>query len=1240
MTWRMAIDVGGTFTDCLAQSPTGNTRILKVLSDGTLRGVLGQKGTERRWAFRNEWGLRSDAFSGFMVQHLKTGKQATVIAYDESAGQLILDEVWSEASSGDYIALSTGEPAPILAARIATSTEPGQSLPPIDFRLGTTRATNALLELKGAKTLLITNQGLEDLLLIGDQARSDLFALAIHKPEPLTRHVYGIKARISKDGEELIPLLPYEIQQVLQVVRDLQPEAIAISLLHAYRFAEHEQKLAKALREAGYPHVSVSHELAPEIRLLPRTLTTVTNAYLSPVFRSYLDQVSKALDSDTFRVMSSAGGLMEARHFPPKDSLLSGPAGGATGAANVGQMYGHAHVLSFDMGGTSTDVARCGDTPQLRYETEIGDQTLLLPSVAIETVAAGGGSICSFDGQKLAVGPESAGASPGPACYGAGGPLTVTDVNLLLGLIDPETFLFPVDTAAARNAAREIALEAGISIEALLSGFRQIADEIMAGAIKRMALRQGHAPSTHALVSFGGAGGQHACAIAELLSIHEVIVPKEASILSAWGIAKAPVSVVKSTPILQWLEESSESFLSQTQESLRSDIREQLAREAGYTHKTVIVWKTVVECRIQGQNHSLALAGIDELAKKFKSLYQSRYGHWMEGRAIECVNMRVTASWHPEAADVSPAEAPDPYPAPSSHRFHQDQPIFDWPSLSPGAEVKGPALISSPTTSISVRPGWVARTTAQQDIRLLHRRETQPKDHDQAFPAELELFSQRFQHIAREMGEMLRRTSLSVNVKERLDYSCALLDADGRLVANAPHVPVHLGSLGICVRKVKETLDPGPGDVVVTNHPGFGGSHLPDVTLIQAVFDKKGSRIGYVVNRAHHAEIGGIRPGSTPPFSKHLAEEGVVISPMLLVRQGEFQEEAILALLSSGPYPSRNPKENLGDLRAALAANHTGAEALKQLVSAEGTHRVQQFMKALMDYSDRRMRAVWRRWEPHNLTATEYLDDGSQLSVSIRQSGEQLHISFAGSSAIHPHNVNATPAIVYSAVLYVLRLLIPEDLPLNEGLLQSVVIELPEGILNPVFSEDPTKAPAVVGGNTETSQRLTDTLLKALGVAACGQGTMNNLLFGNERFGFYETIGGGSGATVGNHGADAVHQHMTNTRLTDPELLEFRYPVRLWQQAIRKESGGHGRWNGGDGMIRKLEFLDNLEVTILAQHRREQPYGLHGGEPGATGRQSIRWPDGREEELPGIVGIDVVPGTILTIETPGGGGAN
>lgn len=1237
-SWQIAVDTGGTFTDCVATDPEGHTRIWKVLSDGSLRASLQAQVAANAWRIQADWPEDPTLLTGYQLTCSTTGEWATVTTWQPDTQVVTLDRAWVQASEGHHVRLSAGEPAPLLACRLATATPLSQPLPAISLRLGTTRATNALLERKGAATMLITNHGLEDLLRIGNQSRPELFALNVQKPAPLPAWIVGVKARLAADGEELAPLDRQEVSKLIAQAREKQVETVAIALLHSYLNPAHERAIAAAFRDAGFAHVSASADLAPEIRLLPRMQTAVADAYLSPVLRSYLDEIEQKLPPTAdLKVMSSAGGLMQSRQYHAKDSLLSGPAGGVVGAARCGQRAGVPAVISFDMGGTSTDVARWQGRLDYQFQTQVGAANLLLPSLAVETVAAGGGSICRFDGEKLSVGPDSAGAFPGPACYGAGGPLTVTDVNLLLGYVDPLSFLIPLDRKAAEATASAMAEAANLTLEALLQGFREIADETMAAAIRRMALRKGFDPATYTLVSFGGAGGQHACAMADLLGMNQILIPREASVLSAWGIQQAPVKHLCSRQVLQaWSQVEQE--LPDWEQALIRQLEAEFAAE-GWTASAPLVTTTMLELRLAGQNSVLEVlwSPEKEVLADFRQRYEATFGHWLSGREVELVAIRVEGSWEQQWKEATPKReriAASARPVGSL----QGRPVYHWESLLPGQRLVGPALISSPITNVWVADGWQASVDAHGGLVLKQVAASTSTLRGRAHATELELFSQRFQQVAEEMGEMLRRTSLSVNVKERLDFSCALLDPDGRLVANAPHVPVHLGSLGVCLRAVREVLPLRSEDVVVTNHPAYGGSHLPDVTLLMGVFDDEDELLGYVVNRAHHAEIGGSRPGSMPPMATTLAEEGVVIAPTYLVEKGVWRGEALEALLKTGPWPSRSPEENLADLRAALAAARAGAQALRQLAEAEGRSKVAQYLQEVIAYSDRKVKLRWQDFAWQEATATEYLDDGSRLQVTLHKEAESLQIDFSGTSPVHPGNLNATPAIVQSVVLYVMRLLLDEPLPLNEGLIQSVQVTLPECLLNPVFPASAAACPAVVGGNTEVSQRLTDTLLKALGLAACSQGTMNNLLFGNDRFGYYETIGGGTGAGPGFAGASGVHQHMTNTRMTDPEILEYRYPVRLWHFGLRQGSGGAGRFAGGEGICRELEFLAPVSVTLLTQHREQAPYGLHGGAPGAVGRQELIHPDGHIEPLSGIAQAELEPGTCLRILTPGGGG--
>ena len=1105
------------------------------------------------------------------------------------------------------------------------------------MRLGSTKGTNALLERKGAKTALLITQGFEDLLLIGTQQRPALFALQVIKRIPLYDKVLGIKERIDARGNTILPLEEQEIDRLIQEIQDGELESVAIACMHSYINPVHEEKLKSRLRLADIPFISLSSELAPAIKFLPRAETALTNAYLDPIIRNYLEGVSGQLPKGSLSVMSSAGGLVKEHLFTPKDSLLSGPAGGVVGAAHIAQKADVQKLLTLDMGGTSTDVARYDAQFDYRFETRVGDALLLSPSLAIETVAAGGGSICSFDGYKLTVGPESAGAYPGPACYGAGGPLTITDVNLLLGRMDPRQFRVPVDLKAAQNALQDLTQKTGLVKSEVLTGLLKIANEKMADAIRNISVRQGYDPVDFSLLAFGGAGGQHACQVAELLGIQKLLIPYNAGLLSAYGIGQARVERILSRQILKKWEDV-QAELKKEWRALEEEVLQLLAQE-GFPKKACELEKWIY-LRLQGQEQVLELKvekGMN-IPKVYRKKYEQTFGHWIKGKALELESIRIIGWGKRQGAASEPIEEKAYVPKPA---YHLEYPVYQWEKLSPGAEITGPAIVVSENSTSFIDEDWHWRLNAELTA-VVHQRlsigeQEKASTESKIDPIQLELFTNRFRAVADQMGALLERTAFSVNVKERLDFSCALLDAAGELIVNAPHIPVHLGSLGVCTRLVDAVLDMKEGDVAITNHPGFGGSHLPDITLIRPVF-YEGTRVAYIANRAHHAEVGGKRPGSMPPDAQSLVEEGVVIPPMLLVKAGKAKWRTIESLLKKAPYPTRALSENMADLRAGLASLEAGHQAVLDLCRSFGPLAVGSYMHALKDYSASRLIEALRNLPARTYTAEELLDDGSPIRVSIQIKDQKLSIDFTGSAGLHPGNLNANLSIITSVSLYLLRLLVKEDIPLNEGLMQQVELIIPQGMLNPDFPDDPAKCPAVVGGNIETSQRTVDTLLKAMEMAACSQGTMNNVLFGNAQFGYYETICAGVGAGPDFHGADAVHQHMTNTRITDPEILEFRYPVRLDRFAIRRASGGAGQWKGGDGVIRAMTFLEPVELTVLTQHRVVPPYGMKGGAPGSLGKQYVIKGEGERVELKGIDAVDMEVGDRFVIETPGGGG--
>jgi 5-oxoprolinase (ATP-hydrolysing) len=1263
--WQIWIDTGGTFTDCLALDPSGSLRRAKVLSSSALRAVVAEVEAAEVLRIAEEWGAAPGVVDGLELRVLaKDGEPARIASYDPASGRMRLERGIDGLHPGAAVEVRSPEEAPVLAARLVTGTPFGAPLPPLAMRLATTRGTNALLERRGAATALFITRGFGDLLRIGTQQRPELFALDVRRPAPLYAESIEIHERRVADGSVLVPLEPDAARAAAERIASTGIRSAAVALAHAFRDPAHERALAEALRSAGFRHVSLSSELAPFIGLLARAETAVVDAYLGPVIGGYLQGVRRELGGGRLHVMTSAGGLVRPEDFRAKDSLLSGPAGGVVGAALAGRRSGHARVIAFDMGGTSTDVARVDGDFEYVWEHEVGGARIVAPALAIESVAAGGGSLCAFDAQGLRVGPESAGASPGPACYGAGGPLTVTDCNLLLGRLDPARFAIPVDpvpaAAAADALAERVRAATGEAVDrqALLAGLVDIADERMADAIRGISLRRGYDPSEYALVAFGGAGGQHACGVAARLGIGTIVVPTDAGLLSAMGIGHAPLERFAERQVLRPLDQV-EAEIAGIFAALSAEATDAVARE-GVPRGEIDVRRRIANLRYVGQDSTLTIEWDRSvpLRAAFEARYTAVYGHRPASRPVEVESVRAIASTRTQE-DASPS-APDPHDAhPAGTRetwiggAWAEVPVYERDRLVPGARLTGPALIAERHSATYVAAGWTASVDGASNLVLTsaldghatdsahaHSR-TDALTHSRTSVPEavrLELFVSRFRALVGEMGEMLRRTALSTNVKERLDFSCALLDADGELVVNAPHIPVHLGAMGLCVRSVRDAVEMRPGDVIVTNHPGFGGSHLPDVTVITPVHDDAEVLIGYVASRAHHAEIGGTRPGSMPPAARTLAEEGVVIAPMHLVRGGAARWGAMRDVLAGGAHPSRSIDDNLADLAAAVAANHRGAELLRALAREHGHDAVADYMDALKARAEAGIREALGRIPDGAYQAEERLDDGSPLRVRIEISGERAAIDFAGSAEVHPGNLNATPAIVRSVVLYVLRLLVREPLPLNEGLLRAVELVIPPGLLNPPFGTDPSHDPAVVGGNTEVSQRLTDTLLKALGVAACSQGTMNNVLWGSERFGYYETVCGGTGAGPGWDGASAVHCHMTNTRITDPEVVEHRYPVRVERFGVRAGSGGAGRWRGGDGAVRELTFLRPVSLSVLTQHRAEGPYGVDGGLPGAPGRQRVIRATGEVLELGSVDGTEMDPGDRLLLETPGGGG--
>ncbi len=1246
--WKIWVDTGGTFTDCIAHPPTGGVKRLKVLSSSVLKGSVVRQTSARSILVKIQWPVSQDIFHQFTVTFFGKRKSIGRIEKINLNDSVIHLTKAIKVEVGATFEISSLEEVPVFACRLLTETPLNQSFPPIEMKLGSTRGTNALLERKGARTALVITKGFKDLLLIGTQQRSDLFALELIKEKPLYETVIEVDERIEADGTILRALSKSAIDEIIAVIKKTKCGSIALALLNGFKNPIHEKFIKNKLLNHGFSFVSASHEISGQIKILPRAETAVVNAYLDPIIHSYISNIQQSLTTAQLKIMTSAGGLVNATNFYPKDSLLSGPAGGVVGAATSGKLSGESKLITFDMGGTSTDVSLYNNQYTYRYESNVGEVKILSPSLAIETIAAGGGSICDFDGYKLTVGPHSAGASPGPACYGGGGPLTITDANLLLGHADSDLFSIPLyknkSEAALTSLIKKIKTSTGKvpAKESLLESLLQIANEKMAEAIKKVSIQNGHDPAEYTLLSFGGAGGQHACALAQLLDMKKALIPYDAGLLSAYGIGHANIEHFEEKLLLQNLSHAIKDLNNHFQ-VLHDQGLTKLTKE-GYQKDKIQLGKRLIFLRFVGQESTIEIMyrnGTDP-RKEFKANYQSIYGHWLEDREIEIESIRLILFIRADIKKSKKTKSKNYRPIPEKqskmfmHGSWKNTKVYRWESLHTGALIKGPALIVSQNSTTVVDTNWTFNIDENNNGLLQFARKRGLKNQTHSDEAALELFSNRFTSIAQEMGALLQRASFSVNVKERLDFSCALMDAHGYLIVNAPHIPVHLGSMGVCVREVSKALPMRDGDVIITNHPAYGGSHLPDVTLIKPVYVKK-KLTGYVATRAHHAEIGGVKPGSMPANASSLEEEGIIISPTYLVRQGKIQWTAIRKLFTSGLYPSRLPDENMADLNGALAAVNLGEAGLKSLCLKYKTREVVFYMKALRAYAANLLRSRINSLTVKSYSAEEFLDDGSPLRVIIVvQKAGNLVIDFSGSASMHSGNLNATKAIVQSVILYVLRVWVNQPIAMNEGLMEPVHVILPTGLLNPNFSEE--KLPAVVGGNTEVSQRLTDTLLKALGLVACSQGTMNNFLFGNERFGFYETICGGTGAGPDFHGVDAIHSHMTNTRITDPEILEFRYPVRLEKFEIRKNSGGEGKWKGGNGVVREITFKENVEVNILSQHRVESPYGLAGGLSGKTGKQKLITSKGQTITLKGMDNINANMGDRIIIETPGGGG--
>jgi 5-oxoprolinase (ATP-hydrolysing) len=1217
MEWEFWVDRGGTFTDCIGLSPDGALHTAKVLSSDTapiegIRALLERAGATSR----------------------------------------------------------NGEPLP---CRV---------------KLGTTVATNALLERRGVPTLLVADRGLSGVLEIGTQERPDLFALHIQKPPLLHGAVVEVGGRVGLDGA---PLDDFDEDAARRALRDAHARglrSVSIALAHAYAFPEREARLRDLAVEEGFDHAVASHEIAREMGLLARGETTTVDAYLTPLLQDHVTGLARSLPGSHLRFMQSSGGLTPGERFRGPTALLSGPAGGVIGATRVARAAGFDRAIGFDMGGTSTDVSllQAGELDR-SFETLVGGVRVKAPMLRIHTVAAGGGSLCRFDGFRLTVGPESAGADPGPVCYGRPGAheLALSDVNFALGRLQPDRFPFPlvrepVDQALAR-LQNELAREGhALSPDEIAAGFVEVANASMASAIAEVSVARGVDARDCALVAFGGAAGQHACAIARELGMRTILLHPLAGLLSAYGIGVAEMSwdgqrdagrvglpegaTPLPEPLPAWLAE------------LEREGREALAAE-GAADADVRIERRL-DLRYKGTETPLAVREPDDgdYAAAFAAEHRTRFGYTRPGRPVEIVTARLRASAGGDAPDVLGGDAPDVLGGgapnvlggeapdisdaaatdvsaaqpgaggaepirsetvwfPETGRVRA--PVYAREALGPGTTLSGPALLLEGTGTVVIDPGFRAEVR-EGGLLVVHDEAGHARpastDLSRSDPIRLEVFGNRFMSIAEQMGAVLRNTSVSTNIKERLDYSCAVFDAEGGLVANAPHIPVHLGAMAETVRAARARFpELEAGDVVVTNDPSAGGSHLPDVTAVTPVFVADGPPTFFVASRGHHADLGGVTPGSMPADSTTLEEEGVLLAPFLLVRAGRFDEERLRRQLTGARFPARTPDDNVAELEAMVAANRCGEGLLRDLVDEHGLETVSVTMEQLQQAAAGKVAREIGRLADGLHVFEDRMDDGTPIRVELAIEGERMRIDFAGTGPASPGNLNAPRAVVQAAVIYVLRALVAERIPLNGGCLHPVEIAVPPGSLL-----DPPEGAAVVGGNVETSQRIVDVLLGALGRAAASQGTMNNVAFGDASFGYYETVGGGGGAGPDFDGASGVHTHMTNTRITDVEVLEARHPVRVRRFGLRTGSGGQGRHSGGDGLVREYEFLAPVTVSLLTERRATAPFGLAGGGPGASGRNVVLRRDAEPEEVPGRCTVELAAGDRLRVETPGGGG--
>ncbi|QUJ75879.1 hydantoinase B/oxoprolinase family protein [Sulfitobacter albidus] len=1183
--WQFWVDRGGTFTDIVAKTPQGDLRTHKLLSENP------------------------EVYPDAAVHGIRQ----------------LLD-------------LSAEDPIP--EGAIAA------------VKMGTTVATNALLERKGARTVLVITKGMRDLLRIGYQNRPRLFDLNIQLPELLYGDVIEVDARVSAEGEVLQAPDPEAVAEALAQAHAAGYGSVAVALMHSYRYPDHERLVGKLAAEAGFAQISLSHEASPLIKLVSRGDTAVVDAYLSPILRRYVDQVAGALGTDgtatRLMFMRSSGGLTDATLFEGRDAILSGPAGGVVGMARTAAAHGYDRLIGFDMGGTSTDVCHYAGEFERDFETEVAGVRMRAPMMSIHTVAAGGGSILSYRDGRMQVGPESAGANPGPCAYRRGGPLTVTDCNVLLGKLQPD--LFPavfgpgaderLDRAAveAKFAQLGAEIDADRPVEEIAEGFLRIAVENMANAIKKISVQRGYDVTKYTMNCFGGAGGQHACLVADALGMRQVYIHPFAGVLSAFGMGLADVRALREAQFGGGLDQLAEA--ERALDALAADARAEVAGQGIDAAQITLVREAHI--RPDGAQQTLAVpfGSAAEMQAAFEEAHQQRFGFVPEGAALILDMLTAEAIGATgEAADLPDPDAPAG-PERTARMYSEgawrDVPVMARDTLRPGQALHGPAILTEPTGTNIVEAGWHAECLSGGDL-ILKRAEAVTRAEavgTSVDPVMLEVFNNLFMSIADQMGATLANTAYSVNIKERYDFSCAIFDANGDLVANAPHVPVHLGSMSESVRTVLREnagrID--PGDVFMMNNPFNGGTHLPDVTVITPVFE--GGEIVYTVaSRGHHADIGGKTPGSAPPDSRVIEDEGVVIDNFTLVKAGKLREEATRALLASGKYPCRNIDQNMADLSAQIAANATGAGELHKITQQFGLETVHAYMSHVQDNAEESVRRVLDVLKDGAFTYPLDNGDAIKVRITVDRAAREATVDFTGTADQNPLNYNAPLAICRAVVLYVFRTLVGSDIPMNEGCLKPLNLIVPEGsMINP-------RAPAaVISGNTEVSQAIADTLYGALGVIAGSQGTMNNFVYGNDTHQNYETICGGTGAGDGFHGTDAVHSHMTNTRMTDPEVLETRFPVRVDQFSIRQGSGGEGRWRGGEGIERHLQFLEPMTVTVLTSHRVVPPHGAAGGGPGGVGENAVRRADGTIERLQGNDQAELAAGDVFIMRTPGGGG--